>query len=352
MSDSGSDNIPGWRAPPHRVPHDFPLSASTINEQTRQQIEQIEQMRRAASQEIAQFVAENGHRLRGLDAEQVADLATGRAFRFTHAERIAASAAMPHTRARINTIPQPPEPPERQEPKKLITTLVSMLPETTYNDAAKGTESTLTYVKIQRGLLKYLATHASDTLTARQAHIWTQAISSDRQPKAQDALRLCYYMRSQGFDTYADVKDGFVSLYIANQQTDLRGPQSDPLYWKQNFKTNEHSMASGGGARGARRNAFVAAPAADEAEGLLAHLIANGARPPPPPGFSPVVPRAGVGGPAGGGSGRDEAVENLANRCANAQVELEVLLSSEFADPTAVQAAIRRVDNLLERLAA
>jgi len=36
-------------------------------------------------------------------------------------------------------------------------------------------------------------------------------------PAAKDALRLCYYMRSQGFDTYADVRDGSIELYLSKQ---------------------------------------------------------------------------------------------------------------------------------------
>jgi len=59
--------------------------------------------------------------------------------------------------------------------------------------------------------------HASEKLTVRQAHNWTERIADNMHPAAKDALRLCYYMRSQGFDTYADVRDDSIELYLSKQ---------------------------------------------------------------------------------------------------------------------------------------
>ena len=59
--------------------------------------------------------------------------------------------------------------------------------------------------------------HPSEKLTVRQAHSWTEHIADNLHPAAKDALRLCYYMRSQGFDTYADVRDGSINLYLSKQ---------------------------------------------------------------------------------------------------------------------------------------
>ena len=164
--------------------------------------------------------------------------------------------------------------PEQQGPKKPVTTLVSLLPRTIYDEAkeAEGTEITLAYIKIQRSLLKWLGKHASDVLTPQQALVWTQSIAGDKRPRAKDALRLCYYMRSQGLDTYADVRDGYISLYVANQQTHARDPRTDKLYWKQNIKTDEVAFMATSFSPPARRNALVPAPSPHTIDGLLSHL--------------------------------------------------------------------------------
>lgn len=130
--------------------------------------------------------------------------------------------------------------PAKQEPKKPMTTILSLLPKTTYKEAngAEGTSDTFAYLKVQRELLKYLDTRPADDLTSQQACRWTKAISANGRPTAQDALRLCYYMRSQTFDTYADVKLGSINLYVANQNTVVRGPRTDMLYWRQSITTN------------------------------------------------------------------------------------------------------------------
>jgi hypothetical protein len=157
-----------------------------------------------------------------------------------------------------------------------------MLPKTTYNEVndAEGTvKNTPAYVKVQLQLLDYLGKQASDTLTPRQACHWTEKIADNKQPQAKDALRLCYYMRSQGFDTYADIRNGFVSLYIGNQVPAVRGPRTDLLYWKQNHKTNaiEHITSEAySAAREARRNAFAPSVATrQDIEQLLAGLDAS-----------------------------------------------------------------------------
>lgn len=127
----------------------------------------------------------------------------------------------------------------KEEPRLAITTTSSLLPLTTYNEKNESRARALPYVTVQRVLLSWLGKHASDTLTPRQARRWTQAIQPNtRKPGAQDALRLCYYMASQGFDTYAKLKDRSIVLFVANQASSVRGEDYDHIYWKQNFKTN------------------------------------------------------------------------------------------------------------------
>jgi len=131
--------------------------------------------------------------------------------------------------------------PVNREPKKPMTTVLSLLPKTTYKEdnGAEGTQDVLAYLQVQRSLLGYLSIRTADSLTPQQACHWTESILPDKKPRPQDALRLCYYMRSQSLDTYADVKDGFISLYVANPNIHIRGSRTDMLYWRQSIKTNE-----------------------------------------------------------------------------------------------------------------
>jgi hypothetical protein len=289
---------------------------------------------------------------------------------------------MPGSRRARNNTAAAAEP-ATQEPKKPITILVSMLPKTTYDEAeadkAGGPERTLVYVKVQRQLLKWLATNAAETLTPLQARRWTQEIASDKKPTARDALHLCYYMRSQALDTYVDLKSGSISLYVVDQGTEERGPKTDRLYWKQNIKTNaiEYIAPSSRYHGGGRRNAFVPPLATAEVEGLLAQL-STGRPPPPPPGF-PFGQAAGWGtlgrsadswdtpGPSSNGWGAEDEGEDedaadgddgddgdqqptaagvsaaptqqptrevLTVLIAGATAELDALLTSDHPDPT------------------
>jgi hypothetical protein len=162
--------------------------------------------------------------------------------------------------ARLSTMPPTATTTQEQGSKRAVVTSVSALPPTTYNEqnASKGSLNTLAYVKVQRALLKHAKTHATDSLSPRQARLWTQAIdpASKKEPKAADALRLCYYMRAQGYDVYAQIKDGSIALYVVNQGSNIRDEQYDPLYWKQNVSTNKIEYTAPSPSRsGHRRNA-------------------------------------------------------------------------------------------------
>jgi hypothetical protein len=152
-----------------------------------------------------------------------------------------------------------------------IVTLASTLRPTTYDEKneAEGTTRTLEYVRVQRALLEYLDKKPADSLNARQARRWTQAIdpAGNKKPKAADALRLCYYMRSQGYDTYARVKNRTVSCFVVKQTT---RNHEHVLYWKQDVVTDEVLNAPDAQPLRTRRNAIhdgpsflAAAPRAD-----------------------------------------------------------------------------------------
>jgi predicted RNA-binding Zn ribbon-like protein len=286
---------------------------------------------------------------------------------------------MPRSRARNNAATAAAEA-AAQEPKKPITTVVSMLPKTIYNeveaDKAGGPERTAAYVRVQRQMLKWLGTNAAETLQPHQARRWTQEIASDKKPTAQDALRLCYYMRSQTLDTYAEVKGGCISLYVNNQTTYVGGPRTDKLYWKQKFKSNviqytapssRHAAAPSG-----RRNAFAPQAVLADVQGILNELSGRHA-PPLPSGWDAAAAANGWddpddeaenegeagdeeaegeededGGedeqPAAGGSGGQPTQETLAVLMAGAQADLEALLTSDHPDPTAVEVTLAQLE--------
>ncbi|KAF1919048.1 hypothetical protein BDU57DRAFT_567925 [Ampelomyces quisqualis] len=145
-------------------------------------------------------------------------------------------------------------------PNQPVVTLVSALEPTPYNEnkESNGEARTIAYIQVQRAVLLYLKTKASDSLSVKQARHWTRSIdhTGSRSPKAKDALRLCYYMRAQGFDVYARFEKKEMLLYIVNQTSHVRGKDIDTLYWSQNFSTNEiKAFANLQDAQFARRNA-------------------------------------------------------------------------------------------------
>jgi hypothetical protein len=141
------------------------------------------------------------------------------------------------------------------ESKKPVVTLASALPKISYSEQneTNGSERTLEYVKVQRALLKYMETRASDTLSPRQARQWTQAIdpTGNKRPKAADALKLCYYMRSQGYDVYGTIEDQEILLRVVT----LQGTHA--LYWVQSIVTNAVTETDAAAPRTSRRNAMV-----------------------------------------------------------------------------------------------
>ncbi|XP_014560713.1 hypothetical protein COCVIDRAFT_88884 [Bipolaris victoriae FI3] len=155
----------------------------------------------------------------------------------------------------------------RPTPIQPITTIVPVLDRTAYNEAeeTEGSERTLDYVRVQLKTLQYLASLPADMLNGQQACEWTQMISpTNFKPTAQEALRLCYYLRSQGFDTFATFKRGYMRLYVANQESYTRNPRVDVLYWKQDVTTNDVSYQCSprtpGLVVGGRRNAAPMIP--------------------------------------------------------------------------------------------
>ncbi|KAG9377352.1 hypothetical protein A1F94_011755 [Pyrenophora tritici-repentis] len=215
---------------------------------------------------------------------------------------------------------------EKQEPKKPITTVLFALPKTTYEEAngAEGTDDTLAYLKVQQELLRYLGTKAADALSARQAYKWTENISPNKHPRARDALRLCYYMRSQTFDTYADIKNGFINLYVVNQVTNLRGSDKDMLYWRQSISTNE--IIQRGPPAGRASTGVLQGNAAVIELMSRVHRFADLPDP------------------------HEPAQNSLTMHIARAEVNLHRLLASEPYDADAVAAALMRMEELNQQL--
>lgn len=199
-----------------------------------------------------------------------------------------------------------------QEPNKPAVTFVSALPSTTYKEEndSSSRANTVAYVRVQRALLKHARKHALDSLSPHQARVWTQAIDStgNKTPRAAVALRLCYYMRSQGYDVYSRVEASCVQLYIVNQGSYIRDKEHDVLYWKQNILTNhvDYYFPSPGN-RSSRRNAVSD----------LAFQVADFGLP-----SRPAVPH--VSAPTGGNFPEDTAA-NVALQEAYARVQMELV---------------------------
>ncbi|KAI4960823.1 hypothetical protein J4E86_002448 [Alternaria arbusti] len=228
--------------------------------------------------------------------------------------------------------------PQAQSALKPATTLVSMLPKTPYNEVkeAEGTMNTPSYTKVQLALLEYLNKHASEKLTVRQAHNWTERIADNMHPAAKDALRLCYYMRSQGFDTYADVRDGSIELYLSKQAPE-KGRSKASLYWKQNYSTNaiEHTVFEAYiPPRPARYDDFM--PSELSGTQLLDALLAGPGPPIPQHAGGPGEDVGDQAAPVPEGDQTQEDVEptehNVATMLAVAQADLEAQFMSDTPD--------------------
>ncbi|KAH7351432.1 hypothetical protein BKA66DRAFT_575529 [Pyrenochaeta sp. MPI-SDFR-AT-0127] len=260
----------------------------------------------------------------------------------------------------------------QQESGEPVTTLVSALPKTTYKDQddTKGFEKTLPYISVQRALLKYLDSHASDTLTPLQARLWTQAIDPVTQrPMADEALRLCYYMRSQGFDTYAVIKNGLMSLFVVHEFSRERNEKHDHIYWQQHVKTNYIlyiASTEHGTTVQTRRNAMVAEnmllPVSQlrgmrRQRNLLAQLRGGEAAPlatlegsnDDRRGVARMGTRIMAGDEPGDTQHRqtDPAIETL---MIVAQAELDRLLNGDNQDPSAIEAALEQIEELQQQI--
>jgi hypothetical protein len=180
----------------------------------------------------------------------------------------------------------------RSGTKEPVVTLDFQLPKTPYmeQDDPKAIQRTLAYVQVQRALLKYLDTHASEALSPRQATKWTQEIDStgNREPKAIEALSLCYYMRAQGYEVLAKVRGKTLSLFCKTTIAQVTG--ADVLYWQQDLSTNRVEYATPSASRAAPRSRprrTAQSHPWDEGEPMMNYqALFNGTTgrvPPPPP---------------------------------------------------------------------
>jgi hypothetical protein len=113
----------------------------------------------------------------------------------------------------------------------------------------KEFERSFEYLQIQRRILKYVDKRGT-AITAQQAYKWTaNIVAKYHTPQPIQALRLCYYMRSFGFDTFAVIKptcdpetgvdDTSLKLFVANPNSKQRGMGHDHLYWAQRIGTGK-----------------------------------------------------------------------------------------------------------------
>lgn len=136
--------------------------------------------------------------------------------------------------------------PPRSAQNAPIQVVIPTLPATTYKEQSeKEFERSFAYVHVQCKILKSLEDRIA--LTPRTAYFWTsEIVPKDRWPEPLQALRLCYYMRSLGCDTYAHIsttpldngcKTTRLLLLIADPYSEQRGPGYDYVYWAQDIRT-------------------------------------------------------------------------------------------------------------------
>ncbi|KAF1360837.1 hypothetical protein EJ07DRAFT_154759 [Lizonia empirigonia] len=149
-------------------------------------------------------------------------------------------------RASMSRAP-PDQIPTSREPNISVRDHGSRLPEITYREQHEQEfERSLEYVHVQRKILKAL--WKNDTvLAARDAYKWTKAIvPQGQQPEPLQALRLCYYMRSLGYDTFANITSIYdastLCLLVVNPESETRGLDHDHLYWVQDISSG-HVMS-------------------------------------------------------------------------------------------------------------
>ncbi|KAF2628130.1 hypothetical protein BU25DRAFT_40544 [Macroventuria anomochaeta] len=128
--------------------------------------------------------------------------------------------------------------------------LIPTLPKTPYKEQfEKEFERSPEYVQVQRQILKAIEKH-DIALTSKEAYKWTSnSVPKGQRPQPLQALRLCYYMRSLGYDTFATIKTSCdpgngtkitaLRLLVANPDSEKRGLGHDHLYWAQDIRTGE-----------------------------------------------------------------------------------------------------------------
>ncbi|OAL53060.1 hypothetical protein IQ07DRAFT_669801 [Pyrenochaeta sp. DS3sAY3a] len=116
--------------------------------------------------------------------------------------------------------------------------VVPYLPKIAYKDSEDKSTMSDGYISQQRKVLDFELTKAIDDMTPYEARKLTEDIAPNKEPAANEALRLCYYMRQWDFSTYARIKDGSIMLYVIDRGDGNRSMR-DVKYWQQNFVTNE-----------------------------------------------------------------------------------------------------------------
>lgn len=136
----------------------------------------------------------------------------------------------------------------RPKPRKPVRTVVPLLPVPAYREQHEAEfKRSLEYVQVQVTILKALEEHDT-VLDPQTAYTWTLNIApAGQMPEPLQALRLCYYMRSHGYDTYASIKrsdnpeyyECTLRLLLVDPKSDQRGVGYDHLYWMQDCETGE-----------------------------------------------------------------------------------------------------------------
>ena len=262
MSNNFSNDMPYLSNSARRIVHEFPIRRSLFDQHGSAETA-IRNLTGSRNDELVQDIerlareVSEGRRLGGQNTftRAVADAVT----QLLAISNAANSVNAVHRRRAelqtqidaLNTQHNSPASVPASEPSTLnmpVGNLVSVLPKIEYREQhEKEFERSLEYVHVQRKILKALENR--DTVpTAKEAYTWTKSIvPKGQRPTPQQALRLCYYMRSLGYDTFASVKTSYdpikrvkttsLRLLIANADSEKRGVGYDHLYWAHDLRT-------------------------------------------------------------------------------------------------------------------
>ncbi|OCL10780.1 hypothetical protein AOQ84DRAFT_374605 [Glonium stellatum] len=120
---------------------------------------------------------------------------------------------------------------------------IPILPSTPYQDDDSQVPRSTGFVTAQRRILEFQLRFPHRELTVGDARGFTSMISphgfpSPRPPypSVNEAIRMCYYMRELGYNTFVELKPAKKEVWLI-LRTRIILTQRDQIYWVQNWES-------------------------------------------------------------------------------------------------------------------